>query len=57
MGSFVSTRISEAQVEHCQMIELIEGYNVEGLILLVAQHNHRAKEEAYQKLLKNQMVL
>jgi len=56
VGSFVSTRMSEAQVEHCQMIELIERQNIEGLKLLVAQHNHRAKE-AYQKLLKNQMVL
>lgn len=56
MGSFVSTRMSVAQVEHCQMIDLIESHNVEGLKPQVTQHNHRARD-AYQELLKNQVVL
>ena len=49
---FVSVRMSEAHVEHRQMIELLERRDIVGLKPLVAQHNHRA-QEAYQRLLKN----
>ena len=50
--SFVSTRMAESHIEHCQMIELLERRDIEGLKALVAQHNRRAME-AYQKLLEN----
>jgi DNA-binding GntR family transcriptional regulator len=53
--SFVSTRMSEAHGDHCQMIELFERQDMEGLQPLIAQHNRRAKE-AYQKLLANQLT-
>ena len=53
MGSFISTRMSVAQAEHGQMIDLIERHDVEGLKPLISQHNHRARD-AYQGLLKNQ---
>lgn len=49
---FVSVRMSEAQVEHCQMLELLEHRNTEGLKPLVAQHNQRA-QKAYKNLLKD----
>jgi len=54
MESFISTRMSVAQAEHSQMIELIEHHNVEGLKPLIAQHNHRARD-AYQGLLKDKL--
>jgi DNA-binding GntR family transcriptional regulator len=53
LASFVSIRMSEAQTEHCQMIDLLECCDIEALKSLVDEHNRRA-QEAYQRLLKKQ---
>lgn len=52
MDSFISSRMSKAHSEHCQMLELLEARNIDGLISLVTNHNLSAKE-AYQTLIKN----
>ena len=50
--SFISSRMSEAQIEHNEMIEALESHDTDRLSALVTQHNHRAKL-AYQKLIEN----
>lgn len=50
LESFISSRMSVAQIEHCQMVELLESQDIDSLSGLVAQHNHRARE-AYKQLI------
>ena len=51
----VSVRIPRSQVEHHQMIELLERRDADGLAELATQHNSQARE-TYQQLIQNQIV-
>jgi len=53
LPSFIAPRMSEAQMEHQQMVDLLEKRDVETLKVLVSQHNNKAKI-AYQKLIEEQ---
>ena len=53
LDSFISSRMSKAHAEHCQMLKLLNARDAEGLKNLVAQHNRSAKE-AYRQLIENQ---
>ena len=50
--SFTPSRISTAQNEHRQMLNLLSTRNSKGLTELVTKHNRSAKQ-AYQSLIKN----
>lgn len=52
--TFVTSRMAEAHIEHCQMVDLLESRDVDRLTPLVAQHNRTAKE-AYRKLIEHNL--
>jgi DNA-binding GntR family transcriptional regulator len=56
LESFISSRMSDAHAEHCQLVKLLAARDIDGLTALVAQHNRTARE-AYQKLLESRQAL
>ena len=52
--TFVTARMSEAHIEHRQMVDLLESRDVDRLKPLVVQHNRTAKE-AHQKLIEHNL--
>ena len=53
--TFVTSRMSEAHAEHCQMVDLLESLDLDHLTPLVAKHNRTARQ-AYQKLIENKLT-
>lgn len=50
--SFTPSRMANAHVEHCKMLELLQARDIEGLKSLVIHHNRSAKD-AYQGLISS----
>lgn len=51
LKSIVSVRMTQAQAEHQQMLQLLERRDTDALVALVAQHNRQARA-AYEELLR-----
>ena len=51
LEQFISSRMAEAHAEHGQMIELLKSQDIEGLKIMVSQHNRKAKM-AYQQVIE-----